>query len=336
MKKILIIGGTRFVGRNLIETLLLEKKYDITLFNRGITNPHLFPNIKKIKGDRKVKKDIQQITSKNWDYIIDISGYWPNALEQQLSLQQGNVGKYIYISTSSHYQFDIENPHLIQENEAIIPCTEEQKNSEEKKYYNQHKAECERILQAQKDLNYIILRPGLIIGKYDHTDRLYYWFHKMKSQEKILVPDSYFCKIPYTNINDLSQAIIQSLEIKNNFKIYNVSSFNCSIKDWIFAIKKLWNNSSEFIEATTNFLKENDVQQWSSLPLWLDGHFFVTDNSRIIKDYNFIFTSFEKTIEQLIRYYSEIKKWETPNTIPASLSFEKEKELIFKLRNNEF
>jgi len=99
------------VGRTLLKHLIKSNKYDITLFNRGITNPELFPTIKRICGDRKNKKDLKLISSKDWDCVIDISGYWPKALEEQLILQKGRIGKYIYISTSSHYQF---TPNILQ------------------------------------------------------------------------------------------------------------------------------------------------------------------------------------------------------------------------------
>lgn len=331
MKRILIIGGTRFVGRNLIEKLLPLDKYDITLFNRGKTNPDIFQEIKRIKGDRKKESDLRLLAAKDWDVVIDISGYWAEPLATQLSLQKGKVGRYIYVSTSSHYQFDPQNPHLIKEDEAIVSCSLEERKSEERKHYNQNKAECERILAQQEDLDYIILRPGLIIGKYDYTDRLYYWFHKAKTQEEILVANGGENFISFTNVEDLAEAIITAIEIDNKEKIFNCSSFNASISDFLTLIGKKLDKKINLVSATADFLTTNGVKQWSSLPLWLNGNFLTIDNSRIQSAFQMEFISLEKTVEDLIQFYSSEKKWAIPNPTPPALSRQEEIDLIAKI-----
>ncbi|MCB0516200.1 MAG: NAD-dependent epimerase/dehydratase family protein [Chitinophagales bacterium] len=334
MKKILILGGTRFVGRNLVEKLIETEKYNITLFNRGNLNADLFPAVETIKGDRKVAEDLRRICAKDWDVVIDVSGYWAGALEQQINLQSGKIGKYIYISTSSHYEFDETNPHLIQENEDLVPCTLEQKFSDNPMYYNQNKAECERILQKQNALNYLILRPGLIIGKYDYTDRLYYWFYKLKHQAEMLICNNGENIISYTNVCDLVDLIMLSIETDRNFKVYNVTSFTASLKDFIDIGTELLNTNVELISATPEFLEENAVSQWTDLPLWLNGNFLTTDNSRAISDFGFTFRDIHKSVEQILNYYSEIKKWEYPKTTPVPIAAEKELALIKKIKTN--
>jgi len=333
MKKLLIIGGTRFIGRNLIEALILHGKYDISLFNRGITNPFLFPSLKKIKGDRFVKKDIEKFCKQDWDCIIDISGYWSVALEQQLAIQTGRIGRYIYISTSSHYQFDPSNPHLLKEDEALVPCSTAQKESKDKGDYNQQKAECERILQQQKQLDFIILRPGLVIGKYDHTDRLYYWLYKAYKQQEIVVANGGKQVISYTNVNDLVRIIVQSIDARNSFTVYNVSSFSASIADFINLAATQLKKEVQLVSASSTFLQEHKIQQWVDLPLWVDGNFLQIDNTRLTKDYNFEYSNIDNTVMDLLTYYSTIKQWEPPALSPSPLSESREIELIAELRD---
>ncbi|WP_299530190.1 NAD-dependent epimerase/dehydratase family protein [Ulvibacterium sp.] len=332
MKNILILGGTRFVGRNIVEKLMELGKYNITLFNRGESSPDLFPNIRIIHGDRKKINDIKRISSMDWDIVIDVSGYWAGAFEQQIALQRGTIGRYIYISTSSHYKFDKLNPHLIKEYEDLVPCTQEQKNSGNPAFYNQNKAECERILQKQKGLDYIILRPGLIIGKYDYTDRLYYWFHKLKNQNDILICNNGENVLSYTNVLDLADLVIQSIEIEHSCEVYNASSFITSLKNIMDIASKKLGIEVALISASSKFLDKNNVKQWTDLPLWLDGDFLTTDNSKIIADYNFTFRNVDETIEQLLRYYSKIRKWEEPKTEPSPIDTLKELELIQKVK----
>jgi len=140
--------------------------------------------------------------------VIDISGYYPIPLDQLLDEIKGRVGRYIYVSTTSHY--DVEEEDLVEplrEETSLMLCTEEQKQGDVKQFYNQLKAECERVLQRKKWLNKIILRPSLIVGNYDPTDRLYYWFRKVQKQDAFLLPNDGKDKISYTDVNDFAKII---------------------------------------------------------------------------------------------------------------------------------
>ena len=106
MNKILILGGTQFIGRNLVAQLLQEREYEITLFNRQQTQPNLFSGVKKIKGDRETE-DIRQIAREHWDYVIDLSCYYPAALSSVLEQLQISPKRYIFISTCSVYSFPV-------------------------------------------------------------------------------------------------------------------------------------------------------------------------------------------------------------------------------------
>ncbi len=337
MKKILIIGGTKFVGRNVLEKLIPSQKYDITLFNRGVTSIQVPSSIKRIYGDRKKEEDLKLICNQYWDCIIDVSGYWPHTFEKQLELQKGKVGRYIYISTCSHYEFTPENPHPIKEEEPIVACTLEEKiNDDRFQFYNEKKAECERILQDQNNLDYLILRPGLIIGKYDYTDRLYYWFYKLKTQEELLMANNGTGKISYSDVEDLAGIICQAIEIKNNkYKVYNTPSFETGLIDFISFAREKLSKKIEIYSATTDLLDQHDVKPWVGLPLWVDGDFLITDGSRMKSDFNFQTKSIEQSVDGLISFYSEIKKWEPPEMSSLTISKEKEIELIQKLKNND-
>ena len=327
MKKLLIIGGTRFVGRNLVEKLINCNCYDITIFNRGFTNPQLFPEISKIIGDRKKADDLHKIAETFWDCIIDLSGYWPDALEQQLSIQNGNFDKYIYLSTSSHYVFDEENPHLIEENEPIVPCSIEEKHSEEQRFYNQKKAACERILQKQVK-NLIILRPGLIIGRYDTTNRLYYWLHKVYTQDKILMTESSKNVLSFSFIKDVIKAIFYFIENEAIHCIYNTGSFIASVEDFVqLAIEKL-GKKPLLVYASPSFLEKNQVAEWVDLPLCINGNYFQIDNSRLWNEMQINPTDIQTAFESIYSYYAKEQNWKTPAVTPPAMDVETEKRLL--------
>lgn len=336
MKKILVLGGTRFIGRNLVEKLIDKNDYTITLFNRGVSDSKIFQELNHIKGDRKSINDLQPILTQDWDVVVDCSCYWANALEKQLENRKGRVGKYIFISTSSHYKFDEKDKTPIEETREIVGCTEEQKQSEEPyAFYNEKKAECERILAQQSNLNYLILRPSLVIGNFDYSDRLYYWLYKVKHQSKILVGSNGNTLSSYTNVNDLVDLIVHAMDKNTNHKVYNVSSFDASLRDIIKATGNILSCSPKLISAETKFLHNNEIFQWTSLPLWLDANYFRFDNNRAKNEFNYEFRDMHESIEALVDFYANDQKWREPKTKPTPISNGKEQEVISKIEKEK-
>ena len=191
MKNILILGGTGFVGRILSENLA-QTGHKVTLFNRGKRNPSLFPQFEKITGDRNTA-DIFKIATSSWDVVIDFSGFFPDNIENLVSMLVGTTGRYIFISSASVY--DVAHPsgltYPIKEDFHLLPCTDEQKNDKHPfNFYGNKKAECERIILNADKLDTLIFRPALIYGRYDPTDRFYYWLYRTKSQDEIMIPEN--------------------------------------------------------------------------------------------------------------------------------------------------
>jgi len=330
--KILIIGGTQFVGRNLVEALLKTDYQDLTLFNRGKTNSDIFPQVKRITGDRYTD-DIKKIGGQDWDVVIDISGYYPTTMEQLLETIKGRVGRYIYVSTCSHYDVDYENPpQAIQEDFPLVPCTEEQKYDTSKQSYNPRKSEFERILHSKEWLNKIILRPSLIIGNHDHTDRLYYWFRKVHNQDTFLLPNDGKNVITYTDVNDFAKIVIQSIEHNNAFDTYNANSFTASLGEFVHLAAQKLGKTPKLINVTPEFVEEHNIPFWLGLPLWIPADRRI-DNSRLLKDYQFTPSTIEATTEKLIDYYANGLKWRDLSVDSPALKDDREQELMGLLKS---
>jgi 2'-hydroxyisoflavone reductase len=322
MEKVLIIGGTNFIGRNLILALLQIEKYEITLFNRGTTNADLFPKLNRIKGDRNTD-EIKKIIEHDWDYIIDISCYLPTSLKRIINSLKYQPKKYIFISTCSVY--DIDESILKNEKSILLNCSDEAfQNTEMYKYYGNKKVACEQLLE-KSELNYTVLRPALVYGAFDHTDRFYYWLHQVHQYDNILMPNNGKDQFSLTYVQDLVQAIVCSIEPDLDREVYNITSFPMiSIKEIVDIASKILNKESNYINASSLFLNEQSIQKWSEMPLWLDCDFFTFDNKKILESYNISLVPLEKSIKATILYYEKLG-WKMP---VFGINREKQEELI--------
>jgi len=309
MKKILIIGGTKFVGRNLVEQILPLKDYDITLFNRGKTNPGLFPEVKRITGDRNTN-DLHKAAQQNWDCIIDISCYYPNPLEDFLKQIKGKAGRYIFISTGSVYDLGTGNRDgYMTEDFPKWEYTEEDKVGETMATYGKRKVACEDIILSQDWLDTIILRPALVVGHYDYADRLYYWFYKTKTQNSFIIPNEGKDLYAYTDVLDFSKMMIQSINIENKHRVYNAVSYAASLGEFVRLAAKHLNKNLQLVNASPQFIEAQNIAVGSELPLWVEGDFFTMDNTRLQKDFDFTFSTQAETTERLMDYYGNYMKW---------------------------
>lgn len=331
MKKILILGGTGFVGRILTENLITEGMSPV-LFNRGKRNPDIFPGLRKITGDR-LTGDINKIGLDSWDIVIDFSCMFPDNLDEITEMLKGKAGRYVFISTASVYPMD--EPSFwsspVKEDAETLHCTtEERKNPDVMATYGEKKAECERVLQGKEWLDSVIFRPGLIYGRYDYTDRFYYWLYRAKKCEKILIPDEGREKFTCTYSEDFARLIRKAVDVKRHNSVYNaVTHSPVSLTEYVDTSCRLLGRKPEIFSADKAFLEENKVQPWSDLPAWIGVMDMALDNSKALKDFGIKFESFEKSIEGCIKYYDSLG-WKEP---AAGISYAREAELIEKLHS---
>jgi 2'-hydroxyisoflavone reductase len=319
MKKILILGGTQFVGRNIVERLEQLGNFEITLFNRQQTKSDLFPNLNHIKGDRETD-DINQLKNKKWDIVIDSSAYYPKSLSKLLNILKGNIEKYIFISTISVYDLEEGFSGMIKENSPLVGCTLLQSKDTSLATYGNRKAACEEVILTKNSIDTLILRPSLIYGKYDPTDRLYYWLYKSTKQNPFILPNNGKDKITLTYINDLVNIIIQSFEIERHATIYNATTHSpFSLKEMVNCINK----NAKTVNIDSNVLLENEITPGKDIPLWFDMDLEI-DNSQLLLDFRPKLTPFEQSVAETQNYYEQLK-WPFPK---AGINEVKEREII--------
>lgn len=309
MKKILILGGTNFIGRNLVERLLKDADNDITLFNRQKTQTSLFPEVNKIRGDRETD-DVKKIENENWDYVIDCSCYYPESLEKVLSCLS-TIKRYLFISTCSVYDNEDDLSILRNESAKILNCSPDQKVDRSPTSYGQRKAECERILKASK-IPHTIFRPALVFGDYDPTDRLYYWLYQVKKNSTLILPENGERMFSVTYVFDLVECIIHELKQKGNSETYNVISCpQMSIKKIVSECMDMLELSPKMLPATAEFLIQKHIAQWSDMPLWINGDHFTYSNEKQINAFGKLPTNFSISLRNTIKYY-ERQDWPEP------------------------
>lgn len=326
MKKILVLGGTVFVGRMVTERLLASGLYDVTLFNRGKSNGDLFKNVRQIHGDRETA-DIHKISEEHWDCVIDFSGYYPATFEKLLGRMEGKASRYIFISTISVFDIARYSGQVIDEHCATLACSEEQRISLLPEAYGEKKAEMERLLLRRDGLDKIIFRPSFIYGRYDWTERFYYWLYRAAQSDRILLPDGGSPHtLSLTNADDLTEAILLAIEIEKHSTIYNtVSTRSTTIRELLHTAATAYGKEPEIITGTMEQVEKHSASL-PQFPLLLPFDFAV-DDTLWLRDFPFTRAELVHTLLDM-RDHKAAAGWPAPK---AGMPMDQERELIEKM-----
>lgn len=201
--KILVLGGTKFVGRAFVEAALAAGN-EVTLFHRGVTNRELFPEAEHILGDRD--GDIGLLSERRWDVCVDISGYLPRLIGDSSAALRDSIERYLYVSTISVYA-DLSVPR--DENGPL--ATIEDEATEDiwtDGAYGALKAVGERVVTDVYGERAAIVRPGFVIGPYDHTGRFPWWVHRAARGGEMIVPASMAREFQAIDTRDLADFLL--------------------------------------------------------------------------------------------------------------------------------
>ena len=261
---ILIIGGTQFVGRH-IAAAFAAAGHRVALFNRG-SNPDVHANLEQIHGDRK--SDLSRLDGRSWDAVVDVCGYTPDVVEISAQYFKDRAKRYVYVSTISVYDHEktdgpAEDAPLLELPDGV---DETVLNLE---YYGALKALCEQRVQRHFGERLTILRPSLVAGPYDPTDRFTYWPVRFDEGGDVLTP-LLESRVQYIDARDLAAFALRVVEDDRD------GIFNCvTPRGLTFArlCEACMHESSPEdaspVPASDEFLEQHEVQPWSDLPLWI-------------------------------------------------------------------
>jgi 2'-hydroxyisoflavone reductase len=330
--KILILGGTKFLGRHLVEAALAGG-HEVTLFNRGQTNPTLFPNVETIIGSRE--QNVDKLAGHEWDAVIDVAGYLPRIVRLSAETLQKSVKRYVFISSISVYS-DYRKTG-INESDPVGKLEDETVEEITGETYGPLKALCEKTVQEIYGDRALIVRPGLIVGPYDPTDRFTYWPVRVKRGGDMITPDKPQTPIQIVDVRDLSEFIVKLVE-QDASGIYNATGPDDDLMmgEFLDACKLVSGSVATFHWASAEFLKEHEVEPWSDMPVWIpdteeDAGFSRLDISKAV-DAGLKFRPLEDTVRDTIRWAEtrpEDHEWR------AGLNPTKENILLSLLKRND-
>ncbi|HEX4824615.1 MAG TPA: NAD-dependent epimerase/dehydratase family protein [Candidatus Polarisedimenticolaceae bacterium] len=264
--KILILGGTSFLGPQIVEAAQ-ARGHVITLFNRGKTNPGLFPDVEKLHGDRN--GDLKSLEGRQWDSVVDTSGFVPRLVTLSASLLAPSVKQYVFISTISVFAENLKPGTAENGPLATMP---DETSEDVQKYYGALKALSEKAADKAMSGRACNIRPGLIVGPGDKSDRYTYWPVRLARGGEVLAPGDGSDPVQFVDVRDLGAWVILAVE-KNLNGTYNATGpeKKLTMKKFLEETKKGVGGDPKLTWVPADFLEKKEVAPWSDMPVWVPG-----------------------------------------------------------------
>jgi 2'-hydroxyisoflavone reductase len=261
---LLVIGGTRFVGRHIVQAAL-SKGHQVTLFHRGQSGGNLFEDqVERVLGDRNT--DLSQLTGRYFDAVIDTCAYRPNEVKTALEALGNSARQYLLISTISVY--DQPEPGADENARTFEPLWEAEAITGET--YGPLKVACEKTLESWPgEIIKTTVRPGLVVGPFDHTDRFTYWLVRAEAGGTMAVPDAAAQPIQFIDARDLAEFVVRLTE-QRRAGVFNAVgpeepyTFGEFLEEAIAAGRQ-----ADMKVISTDVLESHGIRPWVDLPLYM-------------------------------------------------------------------
>jgi 2'-hydroxyisoflavone reductase len=262
--RLLILGGSVFLGRGLVEAAE-SRGHELVLFNRGRSSPDAFPDIEQLRGDRD--GDLSALRGRTWDAVIDTSGYVPRIVRSSAQLLAGATGHYTFVSSVSVYD------HVRRRLTEDAPLKELPDASSEdvERYYGELKAACEREVRSAFGERSLIVRPGLIVGPHDPTERFTYWVRRLAAGGLVLAPRATDQPVQLIDVRDLAEWMITMVERRaaGDFTATGPAE-SLTFGRMLEKLQAAVGPSASLRWIDEQSLANAGVEPWDDLPLWLD------------------------------------------------------------------
>jgi len=331
-QRVLILGGTGFIGPHFVEVLRAHG-HTITLFNRGRRNPGLFKDVETLIGDRDGKLDT--LRGRDWDVVIDDSGFVPRIVQQSADLLHDHVQHYIYVSSISAYA-DLSKANLDEDQPLAVlkdPTVEQMSDGA----YGGLKALCEQVVQKAYGKHSAIIRPSYIVGPGDTSDRFTYWPVRTSRGGEMLAPGTASDPVQFIDVRDLADFMRLCVErrIGGTYNLCNAPR-SVSMGALLDSSKKISQADTHFVWADAAFLEQQHLTESRELPIWSPptgetaGVALISPARAIAQGLRF--RSLETTITDLLAWHRQ-RPAAQQQKLRAGLSSERETELLALLKS---
>jgi 2'-hydroxyisoflavone reductase len=270
--RILILGGTGFIGPYQVQ-YALSRGHKITTFNRGKTHKNELPEgVEQLIGDRNGQ--LNALKNRQWDVVIDNPTTLPAWVRDAAQILKDNVEHYVFISTISVYS-DLSKPpdenSALQKYDGPDPYKEtlEAMKAGGFKTYGPLKALSEKETEKWFPGKALIIRPGLIVGPHDETDRFTYWPVRIDRGGEVLAPGKPNDPVQFIDARDLAEWTIRMAE-NGETGIYNGTgpAKPLGVGRMLDGIKEAEKSNATFTWVSEEFLAQQKVEAWSDMPVW--------------------------------------------------------------------
>jgi 2'-hydroxyisoflavone reductase len=314
--KLLLLGGPRFLGRAVADAGL-ERGHELTFFNRGTTNPELYPDVERIVGDRT--GDLSGLEGREWDAVVDTCGYLPSVVRASACALASSGGPYCFVSSVSVYaDFSVPND----EESPVGKLGELRDDEVTDESYGPLKALCEEAVREVFDSRALVVRPGLIVGPHDPTGRFTYWPHRIARGGEVLAPGPPERVTQIIDVRDLATWMVALCE-RGTSGTYNAIHPGVTMSELLDTCREAAPGEARVTWVDDAFLLAEGVGEWMELPLWIaDPALAAADQVSVERavDAGLAFRALVETVRSALR--------EAETTEAAGLLPEREAELL--------
>ena len=261
--RLLLLGGPRFLGRAITDAAL-ARGHELTYFNRGTTNPELYPEVERLVGDRE--GDLAPLRGGIWDAVIDTCGYVPHVVAASVDALAESPF-YCFVSSISVYAdvsstLDEESPLQEPGDDPIDRLTEDYSN------YGALKGLCEEVVRRSFGDRALVVRPGLIVGPHDPSGRFTYWPHRIARGGEVLAPAPPYRHVEFVDVRDLAEWILELCEQRVD-GTFNATNTEIAWSELLESCLRVASSDCTLTWIPDDFLLKQEVGQWMELPLWI-------------------------------------------------------------------
>lgn len=339
----LIIGGTKFLGRALVDSFL-AKGEEVVLFNRGKLAADDMPDVEIVHGDRNT--ELAELGGRKWKSVIDTCGYLPQTVKTSVEFFADKVEQYVFISSISAYG-DFSKPDFDEATPLATLNDEQQARADAidplqditapilEDLYGALKAQCEQVAEAAMPGRVLVIRPGLIVGPYDWTDRFTYWVKRIAEGGEVLAPGDPDRFVQFIDVRDLADWTAK-MAAKGATGVYNADgkTFDITMGGMLDEIRSTVGSDTTFTWVPEEFILGESVQPWNEMPLYLpesdpESKGFLSANIDKAISAKLTFRPFAETVKDTLAW-----RQATTAEIPfkAGITREREVELLRKFK----